>query len=123
MARVIAVAGTQVILVAETHLKAIANNHSAVNLLFKLKGYHECLEKGVGGNSKSGRSGQLFLHAAKTHVGANIGHYGSYSQPFSLILYTYIHSERGGVEIVKLLVYELTAQLEGDVVAGSYSNR
>jgi len=123
MARVIAVTGTQVILIAETHLKAIVNNRSSVDLLFKLKGSHECLEKGVGGDSQSGRSGQPLLYAAKTHVGADIGHYGSYSQPFSLILYTYIHSERGGVEIVKLLVYELTTQPEGDVVAGSYSNR
>jgi len=118
MARVIAVAGMQVILVAETHLKAIANNRSAINFLFKLKGCHECLEKGVGGNSKSGRCGQPFLHA-----GADVGHCGSYRQPVTLVLYTYIHSEREGVDIVKLLVYELTAQPEGDVVAGSYSNR
>ena len=91
MARVIAVTGTQVILVAETHLKAIVNNRSAVDLLFELKESQDCFEKGVGGDSQSGRSGQPLLYAAEAHAGADIGHYGSYSQPVTLVLYTYIN--------------------------------
>ena len=86
MGKVITVAGTQVILVAEIHLIAIVKNRPAVDLLFKLQGCHEGFEKGVGGNPQSDRSGQPFLHAAKIHVGTDVGNYGSHGQLFSLIL-------------------------------------